>query len=391
MESKLKFGLKLTALVVGLAPLFATSVVHAADVSGAKTGESGMTLNIEPAHRKFMRFSYIYIKPNTKTSPTKDITGALLSRQDVAALASCTAGASGTCATQYGVTGTAATNAKFIFAAGLGAAMDLEVDPSSPNGVANQSVGIGLPNGISAEAKGAGSLAISAGAFLDAEEKWSTELYVFALPFNNLVEGGGSVTEIDNNDGSVIRVRSNYITGKSIIKTKQLPPTAVFSYYFGDRKSAFRPFLGLGVTYAMFFNTQATETLELYSGGPTEVKLKNAFGAGPFAGLQYRLTDKLHLSAQLGYVKLKTTATMTTRTTAAGLVNSPVLLDFSGYVGATNRGLLDPASPDYNPQAVLDGLTAIQNRRGGSLGTYVRKQDTKLDPYIMTLSIGYDF
>lgn len=94
----------------------------------------------------------------------------------------------------------------------------------------------------------------------------------------------------------------------------------------------------------------------------------------------------MHLSAQFSYVKLKTTATMTTRTDAARLANSQVLQDFSGYVGAVNRGIFTTM-----PQVPLDGLLALQYSRGGSLGTYVRKQDTKLDPYIMTLSVGYDF
>ncbi|WP_374592704.1 OmpW family protein [Aquabacterium sp.] len=368
MESKVKVGFKQIGLATALVASLGASGAHAEDMSTSEAS-TGLTLKLEPAHHKFMRYSYIYIKPNTKTSPTKDVTGPLISKADADCLAANGCKGSGFVPTYNS-----------FYPIALGSTLSAAMAQDGVNG-------IGLPTGISAEAKGAGSLAISAGAFLDPEEKWSTELYVFALPFDNVVEGGGMVTEV-NNSGVVQRVRQNYITGKSIIKTKQLPPTAVFSYYFLDKKSDFRPFLGLGVTYAMFFDTQATSTLETYSGGPTEVKLKNAFGAGPFGGLQYRLTDKLHLSAQLGYVKLKTAATMTTQTTVGGLANSPVLQDFSGIVGEVNRDVLSTTS---GKQILWDGLSALQNYRGGTLGTYVRKQDTKLDPYIMTLSVGYDF
>lgn len=379
MNSKVLVGAKSVAMIAGLAAAMAAPTVHAEEASVAPIDNSGLSMNLEPMRHKFMRFSYIYIKPNTKTSPTKDVTGALITRADAQCLQS------------FGCTGTGfVPKYSSFYPVALGATLDaaMNKDATSVGGVRSQGAGIGLPSGITGDAKGAGSLAISAGTFFDDDYKWSTELYVFALPFHNSVEGGGMVTEIDNNTGAVQRVRQNYIAGKTIIETKQLPPTAVFSYYFGNKSAAFRPFLGLGVTYAMFFNTKATETLEQYSGGPTDVKIKNAFGAGPFAGLQYRMADKWHLAAQFGYVKLKTTATLTTQTDATLLANSPVLQDFSGYVGATNRGALGTGT---GPQIVIDGLSALQNYRGGSLGTYVRKMDTKLDPYILTLSLGYDF
>lgn len=378
MKSKVRVGMKSVAMIAGLVGAMAHPAAHAEDVPTTSADGPGLSMSLEPMHHKFMRFSYIYIKPNTKTSPTKDVTGALITRADAQCLAS------GGC---RGAGFTATYNTFYPTLLGITLDAAMAQDASATGGIPSQAAGVGLPTGISGDAKGAGSLAISAGAFLDDDFKWSTELYVFALPFHNSVEGGGTVTEI-NNAGVVQRVRDNYIAGKTIIETKQLPPTAVFSYYFGNKRSALRPFLGVGVTYAMFFNTKATETLEQYSGGPTDVKIKNAFGAGPFAGFQYRMADKWHLAAQFGYVKLKTTATLTTRTDATLLSNSPVLQDFSGYVGEVNRDVLTTGT---GSQILIDGLNALQNYRGGTLGTYVRKMDTKLDPYILTLSLGYDF
>lgn len=381
MKSDVVVGLKQIVLTTALVASLVTPAAYAEDNSAKLDDGSvstGLSMHLEPAHHKFMRLSYIYIKPNTKTSPTKDVTGPVISKQDAQCLSA------GGCGVSTLPAGLPQIYARSIFGTGLLSAM--QQDGTALNGVPSQATGVGLPTGITADAKGAGSLAISAGTFFDDDYKWSAEVYVFAWPFSSSVTGGGSVTEIDNNTGAITRVRPNNISGKEIIKTQELPPTAVFSYYFNDKKSAFRPFLGVGVTYAMFFNSHATQTLSDYSGGPTQVKLKNAFGAGPFMGLQYRLGDNWHIAAQFGYVKLKTTATLTTQTSAEGLYKSLVLQDFSGYVGATNRGV-----STTTPEAIQDGLRALQNYRGGSLGTYVRSMDTKLDPYIMTVSVGYDF
>ncbi len=63
-----------------------------------------------------------------------------------------------------------------------------------------------------------------------------------------------------------------------IADTKHLPPTVMLQYYFGDSQSKFRPYVGAGLNYTMFFdegfNGKAKDV------GLTDLKLDDSFGTG---------------------------------------------------------------------------------------------------------------
>lgn len=346
----------------GAAAQAQTSVFESAPAPGAQ--QDGVALKLSPPKRFFARVGYTYIKPNTKSSDTVDISGPVIRRGEILQ-----GGLDGTYPYAYGLA------TAFNVGAGLDAAMQYD-------GVS----GLGIPSGVKAEANGAGTPTVELGMFLDDEQKWAIQGYVLAIPFDNSIEGRGTVTHRDITTGAVVLTKRNYLDGKTVVKTKQLPPTFVLNRYFGDKNSKWRPSIGLGVTYAIFFETEATDVLEEYSGGKTEVKIKNAFGAGPFVGLQYQLTDNIHISGSLGYIKLKTEAKLTTsntRFTAA----SPVLTDYSGAVGTTNQGMINTSQRPL----VDDMLATIAAARGGSLGTYTRLMKTELDPWVFNVSVGYSF
>lgn len=92
-----------------------------------------------------------------------------------------------------------------------------------------------------------------------------------------------------------------------IAETKQLPPTLILQYYFGDKESTLRPFVGAGINYTLFFdesfNGKATNA-EL-----TDLKLDNSWGFAANAGVDYMLDDNWFVSGSVWYMDISTDAT----------------------------------------------------------------------------------
>ncbi|WKB51767.1 OmpW/AlkL family protein [Eleftheria terrae] len=222
----------------------------------------------------------------------------------------------------------------------------------------------GTPGGVTVDVKNSVSMFGSVGTFLD--DHWAVEGLVLALPFKHDIDGKGTIARL----GKVATV-------------KQLPPTLILHRYFGDFNDRFRPSLGIGLNYTKFFEAKATPALESYTGGPTKIKMKPSWGLGLFAGAQYALTERLHLKMTLGYVRVRTTATMTTRNTMLS-GSSPVLQDYPYPVNQI-------PSDEVAREAMDNLVEQVAAGRGGNLGTFQRKIRSELDPYVVLLSVGYSF
>ena len=222
----------------------------------------------------------------------------------------------------------------------------------------------GTPEGVTVDVKNAVSLFGSLGRFLD--DHWAVEGLLLAVPFRHDIHGAGTIERL----GKVATV-------------KQLPPTLILHRYFGDFDARFRPSIGIGLNYTKFFEAKATPALEAYTGGRTRIKMKPSWGLGLFAGGQYRISDRLHVKLTLGYVRVRTTATLTTTDTMLS-GSSPVLDD---YPYPVNQIPTDPVARE----AMDNLIDQVAADRGGSLGTFKREIRSKLDPYVVLLSVGYSF
>jgi outer membrane protein len=223
---------------------------------------------------------------------------------------------------------------------------------------------LGIPANVQAEVGNAGAPVFSIGRFLD--EHWAVEGLVLALPFKHDVVGKGTIERL----GPVASV-------------KQLPPTLILHRYFGSPASQFRPSLGVGLNYTRFFSARATPALEAYTGGPTEISLSPSTGLGAFTGGVWKIDSRWHLNVTLGYVDVSTTATLITRNTKL-TASSPVLQDQPAPVPELAR------NPLTGP-IVTGVLNDIANNRGGSLGTFERKLELRLNPYVFAVTLGYAF
>lgn len=88
-------------------------------------------------------------------------------------------------------------------------------------------------------------------------------------------------------------------TGK-IGSVKHLPPTLSLQYHFTNQ-SQFTPFIGAGINYTYFFDDTATGPL-----AGTSLDLSDSWGYALHAGLDYAISPKGSLRADVRYIDIET-------------------------------------------------------------------------------------
>ncbi|MGV7207779.1 OmpW/AlkL family protein [Oxalobacteraceae bacterium A2-2] len=99
-------------------------------------------------------------------------------------------------------------------------------------------------------------------------------------------------------------------TGK-LGTSEVLPPTAFVQYRFFAPNAVFRPYVGLGVTYAYFQKETGTGQLTAImnpGGSPTTFRLDNKWAASAQIGATFRINERWFVDATAIKTKLKTTA-----------------------------------------------------------------------------------
>lgn len=88
---------------------------------------------------------------------------------------------------------------------------------------------------------------------------------------------------------------------------KHLPPTLSAVYYPMQSGSVFQPYVGLGINYTWFFDTELTSEAEgkTFNG----LDMKDSWGLAYQVGADYMLTDNIMLNAQVRYIDIDTTGT----------------------------------------------------------------------------------
>ena len=119
-----------------------------------------------------------------------------------------------------------------------------------------------------------------------------------ALPFTHKLIGAGALAGA----GQIGEVQA-------------LPLTVFFQYRFMEADSQFRPYVGMGATYAYFFNGKGGAALTAMTnpGGPaTTIKVDSKFTVTPQIGLTYAISDKLFVDVFYSKSMLKTRNTFST-------------------------------------------------------------------------------
>lgn len=169
----------------------------------------------------------------------------------------------------------------------------------------NQTVNLGA-GAISASVDDNTQLGLNFVYFYD--NNWAVELLA-ATPFKHdiMVDTGAGVVNLG--------------------ETKHLPPTLSVLYYF-DSTSAFKPYVGLGINYTVFFEDNfnpalsgaGSPTIVSISDGTTttpvgapldanDLNLSNSWGLSAQVGIDYDLGDNWSINASARYIDIDTKAT----------------------------------------------------------------------------------
>jgi outer membrane protein len=157
-----------------------------------------------------------------------------------------------------------------------------------------------IPNS-GASVSNADTLGLNAVYFVDSH--WAVE-GVVGVPPKFKLDGTGSL-------GPVGEIGS----------ARQWSPTLLGKYYFNEGNAAFRPFVGLGVTYVWYSDVNLTPAMQGAVNGllhvPPAAARTTADLDGSFApvfniGASYQFDQHWGMSFSVSYIPLKTTATLTT-------------------------------------------------------------------------------
>jgi len=78
------------------------------------------------------------------------------------------------------------------------------------------------------------------------------------------------------------------LDGLNVGKATLLPPTLTLQYHFTDF-GAFKPYIGAGVNYTVFFNQNAANTANVNGLAVTNLHISNSFGGAVQFGFDYML------------------------------------------------------------------------------------------------------
>jgi outer membrane protein len=122
--------------------------------------------------------------------------------------------------------------------------------------------------------------------------------FIGGIPYKHDIVGAGSLSQFGKL-GSV----------------KQAGPTIFAQYRFLPPDAAVRPYLGLGITYACFYGSKGSDTLNALTnpaGPPTKVSVNSAWGFTPQIGATFQFNSRWYLEAQMAKTYIKNTANLST-------------------------------------------------------------------------------
>ena len=121
---------------------------------------------------------------------------------------------------------------------------------------------------------------------------WGIELLA-ATPFEHTASGEGELDGLD------------------IADVKHLPPTLNAIYYFNSQ-SHFKPYVGAGLNYTIFFDEELTSEADTALSGlglnGGDVSLDDSFGLALQVGADYSINDHWHINASIRWIDIDTEA-----------------------------------------------------------------------------------
>ena len=103
-----------------------------------------------------------------------------------------------------------------------------------------------------------------------------------------------------------------------------LPPTLTAQYHF-DTETAFKPYVGAGINYTMFYNEKAGSSIN-------DIKYDNSIGGALQVGFDYAIDDHWMLNADVKKVWINSDVSINGGAVRADVDIDPVIVGFGvGY------------------------------------------------------------
>jgi len=125
------------------------------------------------------------------------------------------------------------------------------------------------------------------------DSNWAIELLA-ATPFSHDVV-------LHDPNGATLATYGADLNGADLANVKHLPPTLSALYYF-DTGTEFKPYVGVGINYTIFFDEQFTSTPDAV--GFNDLDLDSSFGYALQVGADYELDDNWSINASVRYIDI---------------------------------------------------------------------------------------
>lgn len=104
------------------------------------------------------------------------------------------------------------------------------------------------------------------------------------------------------------------ISGLGVIgETRVLPPTLTLQYHPPLPTHHIRPYAGIGINYTIFYDEDASESLDgALGGGGTTLNLENSFGFSAQVGADIAVSQNWFVNLDVKYIDIDTDATLKT-------------------------------------------------------------------------------
>ena len=116
---------------------------------------------------------------------------------------------------------------------------------------------------------------------------------------------------------------------------KALPATILAQWRFMDPKDSFRPYVGVGLTYAWFFGAKGTSVLTAITGGtpetPTTLSIGSKFAPTVQLGAAFAVNDRWFVDANYTMTRLTAVNTLSTGQTLESKVDPTSVSLSVGY------------------------------------------------------------
>lgn len=139
--------------------------------------------------------------------------------------------------------------------------------------------------------------------------KWGVEL-ILGTSFHDVEPQGSVLIDALGGDDS------------NIIDTNVLPPTLTLQYHFMPDEQ-FRPYLGIGINYTIFYDEKVTGALDAPD---AKVDLDDSVGLALQAGIDFAIKDEWFVNLDIKYIDIDTDAEFSNTVLGPGV---PVSVDLS--------------------------------------------------------------